>query len=67
MSKMGQIHDMAMNEKEEDLEDYLQLLGWILGASRDGAKYFIEAAKEIKENKKKPKFLNIEESDSSKL
>tara|TARA_R100000781_G_C4049842_1_gene117134 strand:+ start:640 stop:843 length:204 start_codon:yes stop_codon:yes gene_type:complete len=67
MSKMGQIHDMAMNEKEEDLEDYLQLLGWRLGASRDGAKYFIEAAKEIKENKKKPKFLNIEESDSSKL
>ena len=50
MSKMGQIHDMAMNEKEEDLEDYLQLLGWRLGASRDGAKYFIEAAKEIKEN-----------------
>ena len=67
MSKMGQIHDMAMNEKEEDLEDYLQLLGWRLGASRDGAKYFIDAAKEIKENKKKPKFLNIEESDSSKL
>ena len=67
MSKMGQIHDMAMNEKEEDLEDYLQLLGWRLGASREGAKYFIDAAKEIKENKKKPKFLNIEESDSSKL
>tara|TARA_R100001082_G_C4321980_1_gene141547 strand:- start:419 stop:622 length:204 start_codon:yes stop_codon:yes gene_type:complete len=67
MSKMGQIHDMAMNEKEEDLEDYLQLLGWRLGASKDGAKYFIDAAKEIKENKKKPKFLNIEESDSSKL
>ena len=33
MSKMGQIHDMAMNEKEEELQDYLQLLGCRLGAS----------------------------------
>ena len=67
MSKMGQIHDMAMNEKKEDLEDYLQLLGWRLGASRDGAKYFIEAAQEIKKNANKSKFKDIEESDSSKL
>ena len=61
MSKMGQIHDMAMNEKEEDLEDYLQLLGWRLGASRDGAKYFIEAAKEIKENKNAKDYKRLKE------
>ena len=67
MSKMGQIHDMAMNDKEEELQDYLQLLGWRLGASKDGAKHFIEAAEEIKEKSKKPKFTHIEESDSSKL
>jgi len=67
MSKMGQIHDMAMNEKEEELQDYLQLLGWRLGASKDGAKHFIKAAQEIKEGAKKTKFTNIEESDSTKL
>tara|TARA_R100000656_G_scaffold121550_2_gene96585 strand:- start:465 stop:671 length:207 start_codon:yes stop_codon:yes gene_type:complete len=68
MSKMGQIHNMAMNEEKEDLEDYLQLLGWRLGASEDGAKFFIEAANEIKmKDQKKILFKNLEESDSTKL
>jgi len=68
MSKMGQIHDMAMNEKKEDLEDYLQYLGWRLGASKDGAKHFIQAAREIKMgNQKKVLFNNLEESDDTEL
>ena len=67
MSKMGQIHDMAMNDKEEELKDYFQLLGWRLGASKEGAKHFIKAAQEIKKNAKKIKFKNIEESDSTEL
>jgi hypothetical protein len=65
MSKMGQIHDMAMNEKTEELEDYFQLLGWRPGASVDGAKYFIEAAREIKDKEKKPLFKDMEESNST--
>ena len=68
MSKMGQIHDMAMNEEKEDLEDYLQVLGWRLGASKDGAEHFIKAAREIKmKDQKKILFKNLEESDSTKL
>jgi len=68
MSKMGQIHDMAMNEEKEDLEDYLQVLGWRLGASKDGAEHFINAAREIKmKDQKKILFKHIEESDSTKL
>ena len=65
---MGQIHDMAMNEKEDDLEDYLQYLGWRLGASKDGAKHFIKAAREIKmKDQNKILFDNLEESDDTKL
>ncbi len=56
---------MAMNEKTEELEDYFQLLGWRPGASVDGAKYFIEAAREIKDKEKKPLFKDMEESDST--
>ena len=68
MSKMGQIHDMAMNEEKEDLEDYLEFLGWRLGASKDGAEHFIKAAREIKiKDQKKILFKNLEESDSTEL
>ena len=51
MSKMGQIHDLAMNQEKEELEDYLQYLGWKLGASKEGAKHFIKAAQEIKKER----------------
>ena len=67
MSKMGQIHEMAMNEETEELEEYLELLGWRPGASSEGAKHFIEAAREIKEKEEKLLFNNMEESDSIKL
>jgi len=37
------------------------------GAAKYGASVFVKAANEIKEEKKKPLFTSIEESDSTKL
>jgi len=65
MSKMGQIHDMAMNEKEEELEDYLEYLGWRPGASSTGAKFFIEAAQQIKAKEEEKEEIINDPDDGS--
>tara|TARA_R100000951_G_scaffold4861_1_gene5550 strand:+ start:934 stop:1134 length:201 start_codon:yes stop_codon:yes gene_type:complete len=66
MSKLGEIHDMAMNGKKAELTDWLEMR-MSKKAARHGANEFIKAAKEIKKREKKLLFKNIEESDSIKL
>lgn len=66
MSKLGEIHDMAIRGKKGELIDWLEMR-MSKSAARHGANEFIKAAKEIKEKEKKPLFKSIEESDSTKL
>jgi hypothetical protein len=66
MSKLGEVHDMAMNDKKAELIDWLEMR-MSKGAARIGANEFMQAAKEIKEREGEPLFKNIEESDSTKL
>ena len=54
MSKLGEIYDMAMNNKKGELLDLLECK-MSKGAARIGANEFMKAAKEIKEAKKKDK------------
>lgn len=66
MSKLGEVHDMAMNGKKKELTDWLEMR-MSKAAARHGANEFMKAAKEIKEKEKKPLFKSIEESDSTEL
>tara|TARA_R110002020_G_scaffold8481_1_gene33963 strand:+ start:438 stop:638 length:201 start_codon:yes stop_codon:yes gene_type:complete len=66
MSKLGEIHDMAIRGKKGELIDWLEMR-MSKSAARHGANEFIKAAKEIKEREDKVIFKNIEESDSTKL
>jgi len=52
MSKLGEIYDMAMNNKKGELLDLLECK-MSKGAARIGANEFMKAAKEIKEDKEK--------------
>ena len=63
MGKMKELYILATENKEEKLYDLLSTK-MSKGAARIGASEFIKAANQIKEDKKKPLFTNIEESDS---
>jgi|TARA_R110000744_G_scaffold150693_2_gene264066 hypothetical protein len=66
MSKLGEVHDMAMNNKKGELIDWLEMR-MSKSAAKHGANEFMKAAEEIKEREGKILFKNIEESDSTKL
>ena len=66
MSKLGEVHDMAMNNKKGELIDWLEMR-MSKSAARHGADEFIKAAEEIKQKEDKVIFKSIEESDSTKL
>ena len=66
MGKMKELYTLAMESNEEKLYDLLSTK-MSKGAARYGASEFIKAANELKEDKKKPLFKHIEESDSTEL
>ena len=66
MGKMKELYTLAMESNEEKLYDLLSTK-MSKGAAKIGANEFIKAANELKEDKKKPLFKHIEESDSTEL
>jgi len=66
MGKMKELYTLAMESNEEKLYDLLSTK-MSKGAARIGVNEFIKAADELKQDKKKPLFTHIEESDSTKL
>lgn len=66
MGKMKELYTLAMEDNEEKLYDLLSTK-MSKGAARIGANEFIKAADELKQDKKKPLFTHIEESDSTEL
>jgi hypothetical protein len=66
MGKMKELYTLAMESNEEKVYDLLSTK-MSKGAARIGANEFVKAANQIKEEKKKPLFTSIEESDSTEL
>ena len=66
MGKMKELYTLAMEDNEEKLYDLLSTK-MSKGAAIIGASEFIKAADELKQDKKKPLFTHIEESDSTEL
>jgi len=66
MGKMKELYTLAMESNEEKIYDLLSTK-MSKGAAKYGASVFVKAANQIKEEKKKPLFISIEESDSTEL